>query len=111
MLNQLVQALENNRPLEEILRRRLLLKDKDIQLLHQENAILSERLKLSFGVICENNPKITTENTSNNNIQTLNNPTSGRIHQTQSDLSIRVESVAYTEAGISISNKTFSSIL
>jgi hypothetical protein len=109
MLNQLVQALENNRPLEEILRRRLLLKDKDIQLLHQENAILSERLKLSFGVICENNPKITTEN--NNIIQTLNNPTSGRIHQTQSDLSIRVESVAYTEAGISISNKTFSSIL
>ncbi len=55
-------------------------------------------MKLSFGVICENHHEITTKNTCNNNIQTLNNPTSARIHQTQSDLSIRVESVAYTEA-------------
>jgi|APCry1669189034_1035192.scaffolds.fasta_scaffold26536_4 hypothetical protein len=111
MLNQLIEAIKKNGPLEEILRQRLSLKDEDIKLLHQENAILSERLKLSFGVISENHPEITTKNSSNNNLQTFNNPTSARIDQTQSDLSIRVESVAYTEAGISITNKTFSYIL
>lgn len=37
MLKQLLQSLENNKPLEDILRERLSLKDKDILLLQKEN--------------------------------------------------------------------------
>jgi hypothetical protein len=60
MLKQLVQALQNNEPLEEILRERLSLRDKvislqnkDLSLLQKENTILSTRLKLSLDVITD----------------------------------------------------------
>ena len=53
MLKQLVESFENNNEIEEILRERLSLKDKDIALLKRENEIISQRLKLSIGVFRE----------------------------------------------------------
>ena len=53
MLKKLVESFENNKEIEEILRERLSLKDKDIALLKRENEIISQKLKLSIGVFRE----------------------------------------------------------
>ena len=93
MLKKLVQSLENNKPLENILRQRLSLKDQDIDLLKMENSILSERLKFSLAVVCENPDQITSNTF--NSIQTSNNSCA-----ISNNFPLHVESIAYNESGI-----------
>jgi len=90
MLKKLVQSLENNKPIEDILRLRLAVKDQDIDLLEKENSILSERLTPA---VCEKTDQITS-NTSNS-IQTSNNSCA-----ISNNFPLHVESIAYNEAGI-----------
>jgi hypothetical protein len=101
MLKQLLQSLENNKPLEDILRERLSLKDKDILLLQKENSILSGRLQLSLACICES-PENISSNTSNINQTSSNSTGSCKIPPcaVSKPNSLRVESDAYNEAGI-----------
>lgn len=100
--------MENNNPLEDLLRQRLSLKEKDIELLKKENTILSDRLRLSLAVICE-----TDHITSNTSIGSSNLPPLCAISNNNHLLVesvphvesvAHVELVAYTEAGFILHN-------